>query len=58
MALEHDDFLIALEVGAQEAIDADLEWVESDIELRLAHDLGKRSAYRNLFLRGEVKLDG
>lgn len=53
MTLEIDDFWTALEVGAQEAIDADQDWLQSDIEIRLEHDLKWRSKYRNLFTRSQ-----
>lgn len=52
-----DDFWTALEVGAQEAIDADQEWIESDIETRLAQDLKRRSEYRKLFAQCEPDLN-
>jgi len=57
MTLEVDDFWTALEVGAQEVIDADQEWLESDIEIRLAHDLKRRSEYRRLFARSQSYLN-
>jgi hypothetical protein len=52
-----DEFWAALEVGAQEAINADQKWIESDIEIRLAQDLKRRSEYRNLFARSQLDLN-
>ena len=45
-----EDFWSALEFGAQEAIEADKEWIESDIEIRLIRDQ-LRAEYRQLFKR-------
>ena len=57
MNTDTDDFWPALQVGAQEAIDADLGWIESNIAIRLAKDLARRSERRKLFNRGELYLD-
>ena len=45
-----EDFWSALEFGAQEAIEADKEWIESDIEIRLIRDQ-LRAEYRQRFKR-------
>lgn len=45
-----EDFWSALEIGAQEVIEADKEWIESDIEIRLIRDQ-LRTEYRQLFKR-------
>lgn len=57
MTIEIEDFWAALEVGAQEAIDANSAWFESDIEIRLEQDLKRRSEYRSLFARGQSYLN-
>ena len=57
MTIEIDDFWTALEVGAQEAIDADREWLESEIKIRLEQDLKRCSEYRNLFARDQSYLN-
>ena len=45
-----EDFWSALEIGAQEVIEADKDWIESDVEIRLIRDQ-LRAEYRQRFKR-------
>ena len=45
-----EDFWTALEIGAQEVIEADKEWIESDVKIRLIRDQ-LRAEYRQHFKR-------